>query len=334
MSNAVISPREGESRPESDDPDLSQVVEALCAANEELLQSRPRRRGHYLLPSRQAISQVMDDLRAILFPGHFEARDAAPEDLRYVIGARLVRVRTALTEQVRRGLSFTCAHGHTDGDDCPACGREASRITAQLVSALPRIRAWLGADVRAAFDGDPAAKFIDETLSCYPGITAITAHRIAHELYRRAVPLIPRIIAELAHSTTGIDIHPGAEIGESFFIDHGTGVVIGETCSIGARVRLYQSVTLGARGFPTDDECHPVKSLPRHPVVEDDVTIYAGATILGRITIGKGATIGGNVWLTRSVPAGTRLTQAQLRNDARGESSTAIFPPGSDSTPA
>jgi serine O-acetyltransferase len=156
---------------------------------------------------------------------------------------------------------------------------------------------------------------VDEAIFCYPGFNAITHHRIAHELHRLGVPLIPRIISEIAHSETGIDIHPGAGIGGSFFIDHGTGVVIGETAQIGERVRLYQGVTLGAKSFPLDEKGHPIKGIPRHPIVEDDVVVYSGATILGRITIGRGSSIGGNVWITRSVPAGSRITQAQARAD-------------------
>lgn len=166
-------------------------------------------------------------------------------------------------------------------------------------------------DAQAAFCGDPAAKGVGETIFCYPSITALAHHRIAHELYRLEVPLIPRIISEMAHSDTGIDIHPGARIGEYFFIDHGTGTVIGETSVIGNNVRIYQGVTLGARSFPLDDEGNPVKGIPRHPIVEDDVIIYSGATILGRVTIGKGAEIGGNVWLTRDVPPGARVVQGR-----------------------
>jgi serine O-acetyltransferase len=180
--------------------------------------------------------------------------------------------------------------------------------------------AWVasvqGTTSRFRIDGDPAARFLDETLLCYPGVAAVIQHRIAHEIHLRDVPLLPRIIAQLAHATTGIDIHPAAVIGDSFFIDHGTGVVIGETCAIGRRVRIYQGVTLGTRGFPSDERGRPLKGLPRHPVVEDDVVIFAGATILGRITIGQGATIGGNVWLTRSVAPGVRVTQAQARDGA------------------
>jgi serine O-acetyltransferase len=178
------------------------------------------------------------------------------------------------------------------------------------------VRALLETDLEAAWRGDPAAGSVDEVLVCYPGIMAMICHRLAHELHRLGVPLIGRIIAEIAHSATGIDIHPGASIGGSFFIDHGTGVVIGETTVIGERVRLYQAVTLGAKRFPVDADGTLQKGHTRHPVVEDDVVIYAGATILGRITIGKGTVIGGNVWLTRSVPPYSQISQAQVRNEA------------------
>jgi serine O-acetyltransferase len=173
----------------------------------------------------------------------------------------------------------------------------------------------LALDVRAAFEGDPAAANPDEVIFCYPGIVAITNHRLAHELHILGVPIIPRMITEAAHSATGIDIHPGATIGDRFFIDHGTGVVIGETCIIGSRVRIYQGVTLGAKSFQLDGEGHPVRGIDRHPIVEDDVTIYSGATILGRVTIGHGSVIGGNVWLVHGVPPGSRITQAQTRED-------------------
>ncbi|MEI7891750.1 MAG: serine O-acetyltransferase EpsC [Myxococcales bacterium] len=177
------------------------------------------------------------------------------------------------------------------------------------------MRTALGTDALAGYDGDPAATSPDEAIFCYPGMTAILHHRIAHELFTLGVPLIPRIISESAHGATGIDIHPGATIGRSFFIDHGTGVVIGETAVIGDRVRLYQGVTLGAKRFPTDAQGRPIKGLPRHPIIEDDVVIYAGATVLGRITIGRGSSIGGNVWLTQSVAPGSRISQAEVRRE-------------------
>jgi len=291
---------------------LADVVDALCEENEELLRGWRRERGRHVLPSRDAIAVIVEDLRAVLFPGHFGSSDVSASGLRYYVGARLEKARVALTEQVRRGLAFACEHGV---EDCSVCAARAFDVVEAFVKRLPPVRALLESDVRAAYDGDPAAKFIDETLFCYPGVAAIIQHRIAHELYKLSVPLIPRIISELSHSATGIDIHPGAEIGGSFFIDHGTGVVIGETCSVGERVRIYQGVTLGARGFATDDHGRLVKGELRHPVVEDDVVIFAGATILGRITIGKGATIGGNVWLTHNVFPGARVTQAQARQE-------------------
>ena len=191
----------------------------------------------------------------------------------------------------------------------------AIRLIQDFALALPSLRSLLDTDVLAAYHGDPAARSVDEVLLCYPGILAVIHHRLAHHLYRAGLPLLARISAEIAHSATGIDIHPGAQIGPSFFIDHGTGVVIGETAIIGERVRIYQAVTLGAKRFPADEDGQLQKGHPRHPIVEDDVVIYAGATILGRITIGKGSTIGGNVWLTRSVPAGANITQANLQHD-------------------
>jgi serine O-acetyltransferase len=301
-------------REEEEATPFARTVDALCAANEDMLRGRLRAGGRHMLPSRDAIAEIVADLRAVLFPGHFGSSDLSHIGLRYWVGARLDSVQVALKEQVVRGLSFTCDHPPGEGL-CPVCDRRATEVTETLIGRLPDLRALLATDVRAAFDGDPAAQFLDETLFCYPGVTAITQHRIAHELYGQGVPLLPRIISELAHAATGIDIHPGAQIGGSFFIDHGTGVVIGETCTIGERVRLYQGVTLGARGFPSDADGNPIKGLPRHPVVEDDVVIFAGATVLGRINIGKGATIGGNVWLTKSVPPESRVSQAHVRHD-------------------
>jgi serine O-acetyltransferase len=189
-------------------------------------------------------------------------------------------------------------------------------VALEFIRRLPQVRELLATDVQAAFDGDPAAKSPGETIFCYPSIKALTNHRIAHQLHHLGVDIIPRIIGEMAHSDTGIDIHPGAHIGERFFIDHGTGTVIGETCVIGKNVRLYQGVTLGAKSFPKDKTGDGagnrlVKGLARHPIVEDDVTVYAGATILGRVTIGQGAVIGGNVWVTEDVPAGARVVQAR-----------------------
>jgi serine O-acetyltransferase len=297
--------------PQSEASRFADVVDALCAVNE-----RGAAGGvPALLPSRAAVIEIVENLRVVLYPGHFGSSDWAGRGLRYRIGTRLDEADQALREQVRRGLSFECAHDPS-AHHCFACERRAREVSDAFIARLPWLRAVLDTDVQAAYQGDPAARSTDETLFCYPGVSAIIQHRIAHELQALAVPLIPRMISELAHSSTGIDIHPAAQIGPSFFIDHGTGVVIGETSSIGQRVRIYQGVTLGARSFPSDDDGQLVKGLPRHPIVEDDVVIYAGATILGRITIGKGATVGGNVWLTRSVPPGGFVTQARARHDS------------------
>jgi len=287
----------------------SRAVDSLVAANQTPLD----RGGRKPLPSRRLARELAEDLRAVLFPFHFGPEGLTAAGLRHFLSSRIDRVRSALTEQVARCLVFDCEHGAGEpGAGCRQCQQRAPEVVEHLIASLPRIKALLESDARAAYDGDPAVRFLDETVFCYPGLAAILQHRIAHELYLQSVPLLPRILSELAHSQTGIDIHPGAEIGESFFIDHGTGVVIGETCSIGKRVRIYQGVTLGARGFDEQDQL--LKGIPRHPLVEDDVVIYAGATILGRLTIGRGATIGGNVWLTRSVVPGGRVSQSHVRH--------------------
>jgi serine O-acetyltransferase len=291
--------------------DLAQVVDGLAAANTDLLRGG-QQIGRQKLPSPEALEEIITDLRAVLFPAHFGAGHLSDDGIRNYVGHRLDAALFKLQEQVWRGLLFANAQGEGDSG---ADERRAVEVTRAFALRLPAVRTQLGSDARAAYEGDPAATSPDEAVFCYPGITALTHHRIAHELYKLRVPLIPRIIAELAHGATGIDIHPGARIGGSFFIDHGTGVVIGETCIIGERVRLYQGVTLGAKSFPTDEHGRPIKGRPRHPIVEDDVTIYAGATILGRITIGCGSSIGGNVWLTRAVPPGSFISQAQVRAD-------------------
>ncbi|HEV7734190.1 MAG TPA: serine O-acetyltransferase EpsC [Candidatus Binatia bacterium] len=290
--------------------ELDEVVDALTAANLAFLPEHGHRPERQLLPSPEALEVIVSDLRAILFPAHFGPADRSEDGIRDYIAQRLDATLLELQEQVRRGFLFTGTHG-----DDAACHQRAVEVMREFTRRLPAIRGLLGSDVRAAYDGDPAATSLDEAVFCYPSITAITHHRIAHQLNLLGVPLIPRIITEIAHDATGIDIHPGARIGASFFIDHGTGVVIGETAVIGERVRLYQGVTLGAKSFPADDRGLPIKGGARHPIVEDDVTIYAGATILGRITIGRGSSIGGNVWLTRGVSPGSWVSQAQARDD-------------------
>lgn len=264
------------------------------------------------LPSQRALAGILDGLTAALFPNRLGLPDLTNEGVDYFVGNTLDLTLRELLEQVRRELQFS-AEFETDS---AAIRARAIAITREFAAKLPTVRQLLESDIRAAYQGDPAARSVDEVLVCYPGVTAVTHHRLAHVLNGLGAPLLARMIAEVAHSDTGIDIHPGAQIGGSFFIDHGTGVVIGESAIIGQRVRLYQAVTLGAKRFPTDENGELIKGNQRHPIVEDDVVIYAGATILGRITIGKGSVIGGNVWLTRSVPPGSNITQAKNRTEA------------------
>lgn len=261
------------------------------------------------MPSVEILTSIVEDLRTVLFPGYFGTSEITPDTMPYYIGAKLDKIERRLADQINRGYCFVC--DKTKTDRCTNCIERSKELARQFITKLPMIRQLLLSDVEAAYDGDPAAKTHGETIFCYPSIRAMTNHRIAHELYKLEVDIIPRIIGEMAHSDTGIDIHPGATIGKSFFMDHGTGTVIGETCVIGDNVRVYQGVTLGAKSFPKGDDERLIKGLPRHPMVEDDVIIYAGATILGRITIGQGAVIGGNVWITRDVPAGAQIVQSR-----------------------
>ncbi len=267
--------------------------------------------GQALLPSREVVAEVVEALRSVIFPGYFGTADLREESLHFYVGATLERASRALEEQVRRAVAFSERH---DFHGCAHCATFAREAAVAFTGRLPGIRALCASDVEAAYQGDPALKSRDEAIFAYPGVLAVTNQRIAHGLHVLGVPLIPRIITELAHTLTGIDIHPGAAIGERFFIDHGTGVVVGETCRIGANVRLYQGVTLGAKSFPLDEHGNPIKGIDRHPIVEDDVVVYAGATILGRVVIGRGSSIGGNVWLTQGVPPNSRITQAENRD--------------------
>jgi serine O-acetyltransferase len=296
-----------------DDNTLSRVVDRLCAASNGMGRRKELPESRRALPSRSALVGMVEDLRSVLFPGYYGDSDVSGESVRFHVGAVLDRVARVLHEQVRRGLCFDCRE--PDPSRCPQCEERAASLAHGFIARLPEVRRLLATDVQAHYEGDPAATSPDETILCYPGLLAITNHRLAHELYLLEVPLLPRIISEHAHGITGIDIHPGAGIGEKFFIDHGTGVVIGETCVIGDRVRIYQGVTLGAKSFPLDEEGRPIKGIPRHPLVEDDVIIYGGATILGRVTIGRGSVIGGNVWLTRDVAAGSKVTQQEVRQE-------------------
>jgi serine O-acetyltransferase len=292
--------------------DFSQLVETLCAPGNGSATGIRKRWQNQALPSRRVIGTVVESLRAVLFPGYFGFSDHGQESIRFHVGSALDHIRIELKEQIKRGLCFICE----EGPGCVAfCDQKAQELTGEFLRSLPEVQRTLAKDVCAAFEGDPAAANPDEVIFSYPGIVAITSYRLAHELFRLGVPIIPRMITEAAHGATGIDIHPGATIGEHFFIDHGTGVVIGETCIIGSRVRIYQGVTLGAKSFPLDGEGKPVRGIDRHPIVEDDVTIYSGATILGRVTIGRGSVIGGNVWLVHSVAPESRITQAQTREE-------------------
>ena len=294
--------------------DLAGIVTQLRAARERWRdqQARPREISGRELPSREALAAIVDGLRGALFPMRLGPPDLHQESEDYYVGHTLDTALHALVAQVRLELRYHARHAGAPAQPLDERAFEAVR---EFGAALPRIRELLDSDVLAAYRGDPAARSVDEVLVCYPGLHAMIHHRIAHQLHELGVPLLARIVAELAHGDTGIDIHPGATIGSHFFIDHGTGVVIGETAVIGNNVRIYQAVTLGAKRFETDAEGALRKGGARHPIVEDDVVIYAGATVLGRVTIGRGASIGGNVWLTRSVPPGSRIAQASARDD-------------------
>lgn len=266
-------------------------------------------------PSREDIVATLSEFARALFPAHYgrdllDRGNLTPESIDDYVGLVLKRALASLNDYVRRTLPFTSEAALT-AEELHA---QSLAIVREFAAGLPAIRGLLVSDLRAAYAGDPAATGYPEILLVYPGMTAVIHYRLAHALHRLGVRFLARYISEIAHSQTGIDIHPGARIGGSFFIDHGTGVVIGETAVIGERVRLYQAVTLGARSFPAGDDGALIKGRLRHPIVEDDVVIYAGATILGRITIGRGSTIGGSVWLTQSVPPNSQITQAQIRS--------------------
>jgi serine O-acetyltransferase len=311
--NDMTSPESLRAAAEADTP-LGRVVAELRAARMEWRASQRRVRdgGGRELPSREALRHIVQQLCGALFPMRLGPPELRLESEDFYVGHTLDAALQALRAQARLELRHAARLAEPEPADVEAA---AARVMNEFALQLPALRRILDSDVLAAYEGDPAARSVDEVLLCYPGVMAMIHHRIAHTLNGLGVPLLARMIAEIAHSDTGIDIHPGAQIGPGFFIDHGTGVVIGETAVIGQRVRLYQNVTLGAKSFPAGDDGMLVKGLPRHPVVEDDVVVYAGATVLGRITIGRGSTIGGNVWLTRSVPPGSHITQADARSD-------------------
>ena len=298
----------------TNDLGIAKIVTQLRDLRLTSLESRKRRDKPPKLPSRKVLQDIVEGLAAALFPNRLGLPDLKDEGIDYFVGHTLDVALRDLVSQVKLELSFTAdtQNQFETSQTIKLTTQSPIEIVREFAKRLPEVRLLLDTDIKSAYEGDPAAKSVDEVLVCYPGTQAIIHYRIAHVLHDLGLPLIARIITELAHSATGIDIHPGAVIGESFFIDHGTGVVIGETAIIGKHVRIYQAVTLGAKRFPTDENGNPLKGNARHPIVEDDVVIYAGATILGRITIGRGSAIGGNVWLTRSVPAGSNITQAQM----------------------
>ncbi|WP_254512339.1 serine O-acetyltransferase EpsC [Anatilimnocola floriformis] len=298
-------------RPREANWNISGVVAELGKLRNDSLASRQRTEEQTKMPSRKALIEIIDGLSITLFPNRLGRSDLTGEGVDYFVAHTLDLTLRDLFDQVLLELQYAAALEGLHADQ----RSRASQITREFAARLPAVRKLLESDLRAAYEGDPAARSEDEVLVCYPGITAICNHRLAHNLFVLGAPLVARMIAEISHSVTGIDIHPGAQIQGSFFIDHGTGVVIGETAIIGQRVRLYQAVTLGAKRFPKDEQGILIKGAPRHPIVEDDVVVYAGATILGRITIGRGSSIGGNVWLTQSVPPGSNITQAKVRSD-------------------
>ncbi len=295
--------------------DISAIVSDLRTVrrNWRQAQGRSLEPGGRELPSREVLGEILTDLRGVLFPMRLGPPELRQEVEDFYVGVTLDKALHTLRAQVRLELQHSARHAHLGPRDIQV---RTDQIVREFALALPSTRRLLDTDVLAAYHGDPAAHSVDEVLLCYPGVHAIINHRLAHTLYLLGVTMLARLISEIAHSETGIDIHPGATIGPGFFIDHGTGVVIGETATIGERVRIYQAVTLGAKRFPVDANGHLKKGLPRHPNIEDDVVIYAGATVLGRVTIGRGATIGGNLWVTHDVPAGANLTQAQSRESS------------------
>jgi serine O-acetyltransferase len=294
---------------------LPNIVESIFDSYQTI--PTTRNIGESPLPSKLAIIKILEEVRDILFPGYYGASELCWANVQYFIGSKADDLFVKLSAEISKSIKHECKEtGHV----CIECMDKAEQHTVDFFGKIPKLRDLLADDVQAAYDGDPAAKSLDEIIFSYPGMLAITTYRVAHELHVQGVPLLPRIMTEYAHGITGIDIHPGATIGRSFFIDHGTGVVIGETCEIGDRVRIYQGVTLGALSVPKDGTGPSMRGRKRHPTIEDDVTIYAGATILGGETvIGKGSEIGGNVWLVESIPPGMKVTidKPELRYKTR-----------------
>lgn len=291
--------------------DVADIVEELGAIRRGWRVNRAYHAEYGVegFPSRSRLAKVMEDLCGVLYPLRLGPDHVRLHNEDYFVTQALQITLSRLHAQIRLELAYAGANSAAEELE-----RGANAIVIGFAKCLPQLRVLLDTDIEAAFRGDPSARSFDEVLICFPGLLAIIHHRLAHHLHQLGAPLVARIISEIAHGKTGIDIHPGARIGASFFIDHGTGVVIGETAIIGDRVRIYQGVTLGAKSFPTDESGLLVKSIPRHPVIEDDVVIYAGATVLGRVVIGQGSEIGGNVWLTHDVPPRSRVIQAREQN--------------------
>ena len=272
---------------------------------------KTQRVGEMDLPSRTEIVRIIDEVRQLLFPGYIGHQQLSWQNVKFHVGDLLTRLAEDLGNQIRQCMCMTGECGVDHKIDCleiQHCRENAAQITCDFIERIPHLRSILSLDAQSAYDGDPAAKHIDEIVYCYPGFYAVTVYRIAHELVTLGVPLMPRIMTEHAHTGTGADIHPGAEIGKSFFVDHATGVVIGETANIGDNVKIYQGVTLGALSFPKDERGRAIKGLKRHPTIQDDVTIYANATILGGDTvIGQGVIVGGNTFVTHSITAASTV---------------------------
>lgn len=262
------------------------------------------------MPSTDTIKEIVKLLRAIIFPGYFGDSDITPENLNQHIEKAISTVYTLLIQQIKSGI---CFENSVVDYNCHETEKKAEEIVIKFISSLPQLRDLLYSDAVAAYHGDPASKSVGEVIFSYPGIRAISSYRFAHALLQLGTPIIPRVITELAHSETGIDINPGAKIGSSFMIDHGTGVVIGETAVIGTNVRIYQGVTLGAKSFPVDENGNPIKGIDRHPKIGDNVIIYSNSTILGPVTIGSNTIIGGNIWVDKDVQPGSRILQGKSK---------------------
>ncbi|HMY15719.1 MAG TPA: serine O-acetyltransferase [Polyangium sp.] len=289
-------------------------------------------RGHHIgkkhLPSREEIFEIIELLFQVFYPGYYGRQDLTKGNLEYHVVTLLSTLREKLATQIEECLCWSSETGHDQKKLGPRC-EHSRRLASQLLEQLPQIRNGLLRDVQAAYDGDPAAGSLDEIILAYPGLLAVTVHRVAHELHKLEVPLMPRIMSEWAHSRSGADIHPGARIGSSFFIDHATGVVVGETCDIGENVKMYQGVTLGAISHPKDERGRVIRNMKRHPTVDESVTLYANATVLGGQTVvGKGSVVGGSVFLTKSIPQRTRVAvkPPDLRVIEAGQTNDEEFP--------